>query len=86
MASKMTLEQYRKAIGLTVTMFAQEVTKASGGHISNQLIEEAEHYLAPDKEHERIAMAKPKADAIAKFISSEMGRSVSVSDLGLKVI
>ncbi len=85
MAQQMTLEQYRKALGLTQTLFAQRVEQMTQVHMTPDLILEAERY-AGGKDDRRFPMAKPKADAICKFLSEEMGRPIMVGNIkGLEV-
>lgn len=84
MAQQMSLEQYRKALGLTQTLFAQRVEQMTGVHMTPDLILEAERFHS--KDHQRFPMAKPKADAICTFLSAEMERPIRLSDIrGLEV-
>jgi hypothetical protein len=76
----MTLEQYRKALGLTTTLlFAQRVEQMTGVHMTPDLILEAERYKG--KDDKRFPMAKPKADAIAAFLTAELGRPITIGDI-----
>jgi len=82
MAEKLTLEHYCQALGLSHSQMAEAVEKLTGVRMTRTLITDACHYKAS----ERPPMALPKAQALAKFISQEMGRPISISDLGLNVI
>ncbi len=82
MAAQMNLSQCCTALGFSHTQLAEEVSKMSGLHITRTLITDLCHY----KFAERPAIAAPKAQAIAKFVSKELGRPVSYMDLGLKVV
>ncbi len=85
MAQAMTLEQYRKALGLTQTLFAQRVEQMTGVHTTPGLIQEAERYCK-GKDDKRFPMAKPKATAICTFLPQEMSRPITISDIqGLEV-
>ena len=78
----LSLEDYCTALGLTHSQLATEVEKMSGLRMTRMFITDICHYKAS----ERPPVALPKAQAIAAYISKEVGRTVTIADLGLKVM
>ena len=83
---KKTFKDYRLATGLSASNLAWKVQSATGVSIPSDLIDEIEREFLRDDDKPRAPIALPKAQAIAQFISQELGRTVSISDLGLEVM
>ena len=79
----MTLQEYFAAIGLRTSEVSIHIEKLTGVRVTRKLLDDAIHY----KESERQPLAAPKAEALCKFLSAEMGRKVTIQDVkGLKVV
>lgn len=83
---KMTFQDYRLATGLSTTNLAWKAEQMTGVHIPSDLIDEIERELLTPGERPKAPIAAPKAEALARFFSQELGRTISVSDLGLETI
>jgi hypothetical protein len=83
--AKMTLKEYRIAIGLDPLSMASAVQQMTGVTITSYLIIEAEGDPR-DTRKKPAPMARPKAEAIAQFLTKEMGRPITINDIdGLTV-
>lgn len=68
----MKMQQYLQAIGVDNSAFANQVSRESGLTISTRLISSI---------HRKEPIALPKAQAIAQFLTKEMGRPISINDI-----
>jgi hypothetical protein len=83
---KRTFKDYRLATGLSTTNLAWKAGEMTGTHIPSDLIDEIERELLTPDDRPRAPIAEPKAQALARFFSQELGRTISVEDLGLEVM
>jgi hypothetical protein len=83
--NKMKLADYLRAIGLNSYLAAQHIEHMSGVKVTKELLEDIMNENRRREETPPI-VAKPKADAICKFLSEELGRPITIGDIkGLEV-
>ena len=82
MANKMKLADYLRSIGHNSFTAEQQIRQLTGVHVSRALLDD----LVDERGHRKsdgkpFIIAKPKAEALCRWLSDEMGRDIGIHDL-----